>query len=72
MIKALGNWVIIKPESNIKNGIAFASMDSGKVISCLVDKDIEGFTVRFDINKVVTKIGDNWVVDYSDVFGVVE
>jgi hypothetical protein len=71
-MKAVGNWVIIKRlEYGTSTGIQVITMDEGTVLSCVRDSDLEGKVVKFDINKVISKFTDYWVIDYAHIFGVV-
>jgi len=71
-MRAIGEWVLIKINNEVtESGIKHNSMDEGKVISCVTDTSLQGKNVHFDINKVVSKTKDYWVVGYSDIFAVV-
>lgn len=71
-MKAYGNWILLKPsKGETSSGLITAALDEGEVLSS-TDEELIGTTVFFDINRVIAKRTECWVIHSDHIFGVIE
>ena len=69
-MKAVGDWVWIAPlKQESKSGLLSSSINKGTVIATN-EEELLNKVVLFNANKVEYKVGSNWIVALSNIFGV--
>lgn len=73
IIKAVGNYAVIElVRESTKSGILTRLGNTGKVVSCKVESDLENKTVMFDTSGRLQEYGDYVFVPHDKILCVVK